>query len=142
MNKVMLIGRLTKDPELRYASGSGVAVTNFTVAVNRRFAGPNGQKEADFIPVVCFKQTAEYAANYFNKGKLVAISGSIQTRNYQAQDGTKKYVTEVIADEVQSLQSNNEGGAAPAAKPNNVRSDSGIGNEVFMPVEDDEEIPF
>ena len=102
MNKVVLVGRLTKDPELKFAQGTGTAVATFTVAVNRRFKR-EGQPEADFIPVVVFGKPAEATANYMSKGKLLSVSGSIQTRNYEAKDGTRRYVTEVIADEVDFL---------------------------------------
>ena len=103
MNKVVLVGRLTKDPELKFGQGSGTAVCNFTIAVNRRFKR-EGQPEADFIPVVCFGKAAEATANYMTKGKLVSVAGVIQTRNYEAKDGTKKYITEVVADEVNFLE--------------------------------------
>ncbi len=104
MNKVVLIGRLTKDPELRFTPNNGTAVTTFTLAVDRRFPGPNGQKEADFIPVVVWGKQAESTANYMNKGKLMAVSGRIQTRSYDSKDGSKRFVTEVIADEVKFLE--------------------------------------
>lgn len=103
MNKVVLVGRLTKDPELRFTPGTGRAVATFTLAVNRRFKSP-GQPEADFISVVVWGKTAENTANYVGKGKLVGVSGTIQTRSYDAKDGTKRYVTEVVADEVQFLE--------------------------------------
>lgn len=103
MNRVVLIGRLTKDPELRFTPGSGAAVTTFTLAVDRR-QSKNGQREADFIPIVAWNKVAENVANYMSKGKLVGVSGRIQTRSYEAKDGTRRYVTEVIADEVQFLE--------------------------------------
>jgi len=103
MNKVVLVGRLTKDPELKFDQGTGTAVATFTVAVNRRFK-KEGQPEADFIPVVVFGKPAEATANYMAKGKLLSVSGNIQTRTYDAKDGTKRYVTEVIADEVDFLE--------------------------------------
>lgn len=106
MNRVVLVGRLTKDPELRYTPGAGKAVATFTLAVNRRFKS-QGQPDADFIPIVVWGKQAENTANYMSKGRLVGISGSIQTRSYEAKDGTKRYVTEVIADEVQFLESKN-----------------------------------
>lgn len=114
MNKCTLVGRLTKDPTLVFASGTGTAVTTFTVAVNRRFKR-EGQPEADFIPVVVFGKTAEACANYTSKGKLISVSGNIQTRTYDAKDGTKRYVTEVIADEVDFLEwaDKQEGNKAP-----------------------------
>lgn len=103
LNKVILVGRLTKDCDLKFSQGTGTAVTTFTVAVNRRFKR-EGQPEADFIPVVVFGKTAEACANYTSKGKLISVSGAIQTRTYDAKDGTKRYVTEVIADEVDFLE--------------------------------------
>jgi len=103
MNKAVIVGRLTKDPELKFAQGTGTAVTTFTVAVNRRYKR-EGQPEADFIPVVVFGKIAEACANYTAKGKLISVSGSIQTRNYDAKDGTKRYVTEIIADEVDFIE--------------------------------------
>jgi len=108
MNKVVLVGRPTKDPELRFTPGTGKAVATFTLAVNRRFKTP-GQPEADFIPVVVWGKTAENTANYVAKGKLVGVSGTIQTRSYDAKDGTKRYVTEVVADEVQFLEPKSSG---------------------------------
>lgn len=103
MNNVTLVGRLTKDPELKFAQGTGTAVATFTVAVDRRFKR-EGQPAADFIPVVVFGKQAESTCNYVIKGRLISISGNIQTRNYEAKDGTRRYVTEVIADEVQFLE--------------------------------------
>jgi len=103
MNKVNLVGRPTKDPELKFAQGTGTAVTTFTIAVNRRFKR-EGQPEADFMPVVVFGKSAEACANYTAKGKLLSVSGSIQTRNYEAKDGNRKYVTEIIADEVNFIE--------------------------------------
>lgn len=141
MNKVILIGRLTKDPELKFAAGSGNAVTTFTLAVDRKYANKEGQREADFIPIVCFGKTAEYAANYFTKGKLIAVSGSIQVRKYTAQDGSTRYATDVAADEVQNLQFNKEGG--PSGRPDEFKPSNGGGSEMgFMPVDEDEDIPF
>ncbi len=99
MNKVVLIGRLTKDPELKFTPGNGTAVATFTLAVDRRFS-KDGQREADFIPIVVWGKQAESTANYMSKGKLMGVSGRIQTRSYEAKDGTRRYVTEVIAEEV------------------------------------------
>ena len=140
MNRAMLIGRLTKDPELR-ATGSGIAVCTFTLAVERRFANRDSQtREADFIPVVVWRAQAENCAKYLHKGSQAAICGSIQTRTYDAPDGTKRYITEVVADEVQFLGRPNNGDnnedAARAAS---------LGNSPFgdnMQAVEDEEIPF
>ncbi|KYH35862.1 single-stranded DNA-binding protein A [Clostridium tepidiprofundi DSM 19306] len=134
MNKVVLIGRLTKDPDLRFIPGSGTAVTTFTIAVDRRFK-KEGQPEADFIPVVVWGKIAENTANYMSKGRLIGISGRIQTRSYEAKDGTRRYVTEVVADEVQFLDYGNK-----QASNENENNNFDYGPDV-TPV-DDEDIPF
>ncbi|MDQ1911166.1 single-stranded DNA-binding protein [Paenibacillus sp. GD4] len=108
LNRVILIGRLTRDPELRYTP-AGVAVTQFTLAVDRPFSGQGGQREADFIPVVTWRQLAETCANYLRKGRLAAVEGRIQVRNYDNNEGRRVYVTEVIADNVRFLESANSG---------------------------------
>ncbi|CCZ88974.1 single-stranded DNA-binding protein [Coprobacillus sp. CAG:605] len=102
MNKVILIGRLTRDPEMR-TTPSGVATTSFSIAVQRNYANAQGDREADFINCVAWRKQAENIAKYCTKGSQVAVDGRIQTRNYDAQDGTKRYVTEVIADNVSFL---------------------------------------
>jgi len=104
MNKVFLIGRLTRDPELRY-TGTNIAVASFSIAVNRNFSNANGEREADFINIVVWRKQAENVKNYITKGSQVAIDGRIQTRNYDDKDGKKVYVTEVVADNVQFLDS-------------------------------------
>jgi len=110
LNRVILIGRLTKDPELRYTP-QGVAVTQFTLAVDRSFSGNREEREADFIPIVTWRQLAETCANYLRKGRLAAVEGRIQVRNYENNEGRRVYVTEVIADNVRFLESaNREGG--------------------------------
>lgn len=101
LNCVILIGRLTKDPELRYTP-AGVAIANFTLAVNRPFA-KEGQQQADFIPVITFNKQAENCANYISKGRLVAIEGRLQVRTYETDDGQRRWVTEVIANNVRFL---------------------------------------
>jgi single-strand DNA-binding protein len=104
MNKVTLIGRLTKDPELKYTPGAGTAVTTVTLAVDRRYS-KDEKKEADFIPVVIWGKSAESTAQYMKKGFLMGVSGRIQTRSYEATDGSgKRYVTEVVAEEIKFLQ--------------------------------------
>ena len=140
MNRAMLIGRLTKDPELR-ATASGIAVCTFTIAVDRRFANRDSQtREADFIPIVVWRAQAENCAKYLHKGSQAAISGSIQTRSYDAPDGSKRYITEVVADEVQFLSrpGGNENGDDAA------RAQS-LGNPPFgdnIETVEDEDIPF
>ena len=110
MNKVILTGRLTKDPQMR-STQSGVAVTTFTLAVDRRHVKKDsGQPTADFIPVVCWRKLAEICANNLTKGRKVGIEGAMQVRTYDGDDGKKRYVTEVIADEVEFLGRKQDGG--------------------------------
>lgn len=103
MNRVILVGRLTKEPELRYTP-NGVPVSTFTLAVNRPFSNQQGEREADFINVVVWRKPAENAANFLKKGSLAGVDGRIQTRNYDGQDGKRVYVTEVVAESVQFLE--------------------------------------
>ena len=104
INKVVLIGRLTKDPELRFAAGSGMAISRFTVAVNRQFK----KDETDFINCVAFGKTAETIAQYFTKGRQIAVTGSIRTGSYDAQDGTKRYTTDVAVESFEFVGSNGQ----------------------------------
>jgi len=106
LNRVILIGRLTKDPELRYTP-NGVAVTTFTLAVDRNYSNQQGQREADFINIVTWRGLAENVANYLKKGRLAAVEGRLQTRNYENNEGKRVYVTEIIADNVRFLESSN-----------------------------------
>lgn len=103
INRVVLVGRLTKDPDLRYTP-NGVAVCTFTLAVNRPFTNQQGDRDADFINCVAWRGTAENLANYQKKGNLIGIDGRIQTRSYEGNDGKRRYVTEVIAESVQFLE--------------------------------------
>lgn len=104
INNVVLVGRLTKDPDLRYTS-SGSAVTTFTLAVNRSFTNQGGEREADFINCVIWRKPAETLANFTKKGSLIGVVGRIQTRNYENQQGQRVYVTEVVCDNFQMLES-------------------------------------
>ena len=106
MNKVILIGRLTRDPELR-RSNTGMAVCNFSVAVNRGFAGQNNEPQTDFINCVCFDKQAENLSRYMTKGRLISVDGRIQSRSYDNQEGKRVYVTEVVATNIQYLESKN-----------------------------------
>ncbi len=103
INRVVLVGRLTKDPELRYTS-SNIPVSKFTLAVNRTFAGPSGEREADFIQCVVWRKQAENLAKFVRKGSLIGVEGRIQTGSYDDKDGIRKYTTEVIGDSVQFLE--------------------------------------
>lgn len=135
LNRVILIGRLTKDPELRYTP-AGVAVTQFTLAVDRPFVKQGGEKETDFLPVVTWKQTAEACATYLRKGRLAAVEGRIQTRNYENNEGKKVYVTEVIADNVRFLEPPNR-----EEKKEEKNPDPFVGNgKPYEPSDDD--LPF
>lgn len=116
LNKVVLCGRLTADPELKQ-TGSGIAVVTFTLAINRRFQSKNvdpnaaPQQQADFISVVAWRQTAEFISRYFRKGSSLCVTGSIQTRSWQDQQGQKRYATEVVADDAMFVDSKSEAGA-------------------------------
>ncbi|EKJ8908448.1 single-stranded DNA-binding protein [Listeria innocua] len=112
MNRVVLVGRLTKDPELRYTP-AGVAVATFTLAVNRTFTNQQGEREADFIQCVVWRKPAENSANFLKKGSMAGVDGRIQTRNYEDNDGKRVFVTEVVAESVQFLdpKNNNAEGA-------------------------------
>ncbi|ADC49631.1 MULTISPECIES: single-stranded DNA-binding protein [Alkalihalophilus] len=103
LNRVILVGRLTKDPELRYTP-SGVAVANFTLAVNRTFSNQQGEREADFINCVVWRKPAENVANYLKKGSLAGVDGRIQTRSYDNNEGRRVFITEVVAESVQFLE--------------------------------------
>lgn len=133
MNRVILIGNLANDPESR-TTQSGIAQCSFRIAVQRRHKNANGERETDFLPVVCWRQTAEFAQRYLAKGRKVAVEGSIQTRSYDAQDGSKRYVTEIIANSVEAVGSR-EDGAQSAQNPAQNHQDE------FTEVDDDE-LPF
>lgn len=141
MNKVILIGRLTRDPELKFTAGSGVAVTTFTLAVDRKFKNKEGQREADFINIVAYGKTAETIANYLKKGRLIAVSGRIETRSYEGNDGQKKYYTDVVLDDFQFLEKKEaDGGFAP--RQSQSTSDFGTQDEDFFPLDGDNDVPF
>ncbi|MGL4521258.1 MAG: single-stranded DNA-binding protein [Bacilli bacterium] len=104
INRVTLVGRLTKDPETRYTT-NGIATCQFTVAVNRTFTNQAGEREADFVPCIAWRKQAENLANYMHKGALIGVDGRLQTRTYEVQDGSKRFVMEVVADSIQFLES-------------------------------------
>ncbi|HHY22536.1 MAG TPA: single-stranded DNA-binding protein [Bacilli bacterium] len=108
INRVVLVGRLTRDPELRYTP-NGVAVTSFTLAVNRTFSNQQGEREADFINCIVWRKQAENVANYLRKGSLAGVEGRLQTRSYDNNEGRRVYVTEVVCDSVQFLEPRNAG---------------------------------
>lgn len=137
MNKVVLIGRLTRDPELRYTS-SNIPTVTFSLAVNRPFQNQNGVREADFINIVMWRKQAETAKKYLSKGSLIAVDGRIQTRNYDGTDGKKVYVTEVVADNFEFLES--KGQRANMASDENM--DSFVQNMPTTDVKDEPYIDF
>ena len=108
MNKVILMGRLTKDPEVRYTQANNTLVASFTLAVNRRFVRQGEEKQADFINIVAWSKTGEFCSKYFKKGQQVGVIGRLQTRNWEDDKGQKHYVTEVIAEEVYFAESKKE----------------------------------
>lgn len=152
MNKAILIGRLTRDPEMRTTT-SGIASTSFTVAISRTYTNQNGEREADFINCVAWRKQAENIAKYCKKGSQVAVEGRIQTRSYDAQDGTKRYVTEVVADNVTFLGTKANSGDFPSSNesesfesnPDIMTTDvsedpfKDFGNEVAL---SDDDLPF
>ena len=147
MNKVILTGRLARDPEVRYTQ-SGKAVASFALAVNRRFSRNNndGQPTADFIPIVVWDKLAEFCGNYLIKGRQISVEGRMQVRNYDAQDGSKRYVTEVVANEIEFLDSKSsaphEGGSGQPAPMQQAPAGNTPASNSFGPSVPDEDIPF
>ncbi len=142
MNKVILIGNLTRDPELTTTT-SGISVCRFTLAVSRRFTNSEGERETDFINVVVWRNAAENCHKFLRKGSKAAIVGNIQTRSYDAQDGSKRYVTEVVAEEVEfvgtraSADDQNDGNQNPDTGDQNANG----GTTKLTPIQDDQ-LPF
>ncbi|HHW6773980.1 TPA: single-stranded DNA-binding protein [Staphylococcus aureus] len=140
LNRVVLVGRLTKDPEFR-TTPNGVNVGTFTLAVNRTFTNAQGEREADFINVVVFKKQAENVKNYLSKGSLAGVDGRLQTRNYENKDGQRVFVTEVVADSVQFLEPKNNN----QQQKNNYQQQrqTQTGNNPFDNTEEDfSDLPF
>ncbi len=144
MNKIILLGRLTRDPEVRYTT-TGKVVCQFTLAVDRPFANQEGQREADFIPVIIWGKPAETCGNSLTKGQRVLVEGRLQIRSYDAKDGSKRWVTEVIANTFEFIERKADSAAhsAPTHSNNPAPSQNGGGMESFgQSVPFDEEIPF
>ncbi len=138
MNKAILVGRLTKDPELKTTS-SGVNVCSFTIAVNRRFRNAEGNYDADFINCVAWRQQAEFLSKFFTKGRMVGIVGSIQTRNYE-RDGQRIYVTEVVVDEISFVESKSQSDNSAQSTSGNTNSFGA--DDGFIPMPADDDLPF
>ena len=136
MNKAILMGRLTRDVELRQTP-NGVSVARFSIAVNRRFKS-EGQPDADFINCVAWRQTGEFISKYFQKGSMIAVVGSIQTRSWDGQDGKKQYATEVVVDEAHFTGSKND---AAKSSDGNTSTENTSGFDTITP-EDEDDLPF
>jgi single-strand DNA-binding protein len=149
LNKVILIGRLTRDPVMRYTSDM-VPVTTFTLAVNRNYVSQSGERPTDFIPIVTWRKLAEICANNLKKGRLVAITGSIQTRSWDDSSGNRHWVTEVVADDVRFLEPKS-GFAAASTSEEEKELDEDFDKlfedipddfEGFTPIESEDDLPF
>lgn len=142
MNRTVLVGRLTKDPDLKYTA-NGVPVASFTLAVNRNFKNAQGEQEADFINCVVWRKPAENAANFLKKGSLAGVDGRIQTRSYEGQDGKRVYVTEVQAESVQFLEPKGNGSSQQnngnRGASNAPQNDFPFGGQTDI---DDSDLPF
>ncbi len=150
MNNVVLVGRLTKDPELRYIPGTGTPVATFTLAIDRDYTKKDGTKDTDFIPVEVMGKSAEFCANYITKGRLVAVQGSLRVDRYQTQTGENRTFTKVSTRAVQALDSkgrsdnsyveSHQGGAQPSFEPS-FEPSQGLDPNGFQAIDDDD-IPF
>lgn len=126
LNRIVIMGRLTRDPELR-RTGSGVAVASFTLAVDRDFTGKDGEKETDFIDCVAWRQTGEFVSKYFTKGRMACVSGSLQLRDWTDKDGNKRRTAQVVADNVHFADSKRDNASSEMA---------------YTEIEDDDDWPF
>src|SRR5574344_3138647 len=137
MNKVQLVGRLTKDPEIRYSQGENATATaRFSLAVNRRFKNAEGNYDADFINCVAFGKTAEFVEKYFKKGMAIGVTGRIQTGSYTNKEGQKVYTTDVVVEETEFVESKNKGTS------DNVPNNNANSNSDFEETASDDEMPF
>lgn len=145
MNKVILMGRLTRDPEVRYSQGEqSTAIARYTIAVDRRFKRDGDQQTADFIGCVAFGRAGEFAEKYFRKGTKVVVTGRIQTGSYTNKDGQKVYTTDVVVEEQEFAESKNSNGGDSGFAPADRPSPSSAAGDGFMNIPDgiDEELPF
>ena len=142
MNKVVLMGRLTRDPEVRYTTANNTLVATFSLAVNRRFARQGEERQADFINIVAWDKTGEFCSKYFKKGQQVGVIGRIQTRNYDDKDGKKVYVTEVVAEEAYFADTRRDGESNPfGGNTASASFDANTAPNDFTQVTDDD-LPF
>jgi single-strand DNA-binding protein len=140
MNKVILMGRLTKDPELRYTSANNTAVCSFSLAVNRRFSKQGEEKQADFFNIVAWEKQAEFCGKWFEKGRQVVVVGRLQNRTWDDNEGKKHYITEVVAEETYFADSKKSEGT-PSQKPAGTSGGAGQ-TDGFYPMDEDDELPF
>jgi len=140
MNKVVLMGRLTKDPEVRYTKTNNTMVASFSLAVNRRFAAAGEERQADFINIVAWSKTGEFCSKYFKKGQQVGIIGRIQTRTWDDENGQKRYATEVVAEEAYFADSKRDGEASSNFE--NTFGTTMSNNTEFQVDSSDDDLPF
>ncbi len=138
MNKVILMGRLTKDPEVRYTQTNNTLVASFSLAVNRRFAAQGQERQADFINIVAWSKTGEFCSKYFKKGQQVGIIGRIQTRNWEDENKVKHYITEVVAEEAYFADSKRDGDASGFENT----FGSNVAESTEFSVSSDDDLPF
>ena len=141
MNKVILMGRLTRDPEVRYTTNTNTLVASFPLAVNRRFSKPGEERQADFINVVAWNKTGEFCSKWFKKGQQVGVIGRIQTRNWEDEKKTKHYITEVVAEEAYFADSKRENAASGAEGFENTFG-STVSDASEFSVQSDDDLPF
>ena len=142
MNKVILMGRLTKDPEVRYTQTNNTLVASFSLAVNRRFARPGEERQADFINIVAWSKTGEFCSKYFKKGQQVAVIGRIQTRTWDDDQGQKHYITEVVAEEAYFADSKRDGASMDASVENTFGEAITSNSEFQVMSGSDDDLPF
>jgi single-strand DNA-binding protein len=140
MNKVILMGRLTKDPEVRYTQTNNTLIASFTVAVNRRFVKQGEERQADFVNIVAWNKTGEFCSKYFKKGQQVGVIGRIQTRNWEDDNKVKHYVTEVVAEEAYFADSKRDGEGGAQSFENTFGTNVSESSEFSVSPED--ELPF
>ena len=145
MNKAILIGNLTRDPEISHLGDNGTPCCRFTLAVNRRYANKDGERKADYISIVVWRELATLCGQWLAKGRKVGVIGSLQSRSYDGQDGLKRYVTEVVADEVEFLFPKPQGqDGPPPGQPTGVRrqDQTRMDYHAAPEIDDDDELPF
>ena len=141
LNSIIIMGRLTADPELRTTS-SGLSVTTFNVAVDRNFARAGEERKTDFFTVVAWRSQADFVSRYFRKGSMIAVQGSLQTRNYEDKNGNKRVAYEIVAEQVSFCGSKSESGTYSNDNANNASSYNSSSADDFSAVVDDDDLPF